>query len=340
MTFDPVVPGTLLVAVAALIVALRALSLRQALRRSAGGHFGPAVLRWTVLTLAMLSLVLAAARPVVGTGTPRASADGGVNVFFVVDRSAASRVEDFGDGASRMAGIRGDMAALVDQYPDGRFAVISFASSSDLDWPLSEDVWSIKPMIAGLSPYPSTSPSGVFDVDAAAASDILRYELDQAGEQFPGAKNLVFYLGSGAAGSRAPQGNFDVASASVAGGAVLGYGSLTGGPVPAQMVDGRVVYLADVPGGPALQAAIDESRLRTIAEQLGLPYVHRDSGQNVTTALTPMSDSPTTNAASGSKRIEVYWVLSLAAAAFLLAEIYLTIRGYRRNRVLRHEVEQ
>ena len=151
MTFNPVLPAAVLFGVAALILTSRVLAPRRA-----------SVLRWIALTLAMLLLVLAAAGPALGARTSQnPSALGTVNVFFVVDRSAASRVEDFGDGASRMAGIRRDMAAVVDQYPGARFAVISFASSADLDWPLSEDVWSLKPMVAALDRIRAHPPEAV-----------------------------------------------------------------------------------------------------------------------------------------------------------------------------------
>ena len=69
--------------------------------------------------------------------TVRVAGDGDPNVFLVVDRSADMRVEDLAGGRVRMAGARDDIAALIDRYPDARFAVIAFASRPSLDWPLS-----------------------------------------------------------------------------------------------------------------------------------------------------------------------------------------------------------
>src|SRR2546422_677522 len=76
-----------------------------------------------------------------------------LNVFIVIDRSVDSRVEDFADHESRMAGIRDDVLAVIDQYPRARFSVIEFASKAAELWPLSADAWSLKPLIQGLSPY-------------------------------------------------------------------------------------------------------------------------------------------------------------------------------------------
>ena len=72
---------------------------------------------------------------------------------------------------------------------------------------------------------------------------MLRYQLIAAGQQYPESKSLVYDFGSGAGGSRAPQGEFDPLPGSVDGGAVFGYG-----------------------------AALNEPGLQRIAQQLGVPY--------------------------------------------------------------------
>jgi Ca-activated chloride channel homolog len=339
MTFQPVLPIAALIGVSCLILFTWALLLGRALRRAGRNRYLPVVVRWSALAAAMLLLVIAAARP--AFGSPRdVAADGGVNVFFVVDRSVSSRVEDFGDGKSRMAGMRRDMAALIDKYPDARFAVIAFASTSDLDWPLSQDVWSLKPKISGLSAYAASNPDALFDVNAAAGADVLRYELQQAADQFPAAKNLVFYLGSGAAGSRVPQGKFDVAGERISGGAVLGYGTPAGGPVPGEVRDGRLSYLTAPGSDTPLQAGFDEARLRDIAGQLKLPYIHRDSGEPLGAALpAPTANASSTPSPEGDY-VELYWIFAIAAGVFILPEIFLSIRHYRRNRVVRQEVDR
>ena len=51
-----------------------------------------------------------------------------------------------------MSAIRNDIEALIDQRPGARFAMIAFASRASLDWPLSEDGWSLRPEVARLTP--------------------------------------------------------------------------------------------------------------------------------------------------------------------------------------------
>lgn len=325
MTFDPVLPALVLGVVGVALIALRLFTLR-----GLGGKSWPALLRWGGLTFALLLMLAAAFRPSIsGSDETAASAQGGpgMNVFFVVDRSVDSRVADFGDRQWRMAGIRADLAALVDKHPGARFAVISFSSAADLTWPLSEDVWSLQAAIAGLSPYTRAAPDATFQVDAGAAADILTYKLQQARQQYPDSPNLVYYFGSGAGGSRVPQSPFGTKPT---GGAVLGYGTTAGGPIPDQVVDGELQYAADAQGTRLINA-IDEPELNAIAEQLGVPYVHRQAGQGIG-AVTAETAPDRFDTSGAGAPVELYWMLTLLAADLLLLEIFLTIRQHRRHR--------
>lgn len=300
MTFDPVLPLPALGAIAAALLALRLVSLRPAAGNTA-------LLRWCGTTLAVLLVLVAAARPGTGTVSEEVTpAAEGANVYFVVDRSADSAIADHGDG-TRMAGIRQDMAALIEAHPGSRFAVIAFASRPAIDWPLSSDTWSLEPVVDALNPY--ADATAVSDqVNAAAAANVLRYQLIAAGQQYPQAENLVYYFGSGAAQSTAPQGEFDTGD--VDGGAVFGYG-----------------------GGPGL----DEPALRKIAEQLGVPYIQREPGQPV-----PQAGTSTTQVSVGPQatpeRTEWYWVFTMLASVLLLTGIYLTARELRRARSTHRQV--
>jgi hypothetical protein len=312
MTFQPVLPAALLVAIAVVVVALRLLTMRR-LHSTAGARW-TTVWRWSGLTLAVLLILIAAARPGVEHGERGAAAAArsaqNTNVFLVVDRSADSAVEDYGDRQSRMSAIRSDIEALIDRYPQARFALIAFASRPSLDWPLSEDAWSLKPEVASLAPYVTDEADE--DVNAAAAANVLRYQLIAAGQQYPDSKSLVFYFGSGAAGSRVPQGEFDPTAGSVDGGAVYGYG-----------------------------AGKDEPGLRRIAEQLGVAYVDRDDAgpiaESAPQGAGPQAERATT-ATGVAGRTELYWVFTLLAAVLLLFELFASIRDVRRTRLARRDV--
>lgn len=304
MTFHPVLPWPILAVVAGALLLARLVALRQALLSA--GRRRRAALRWTGVTLAVLLLIVATTRPALLDDGNRqdatAAAGANLNVFLVVDQSANSGVDDYGDGQPRIAGMRDDIAALIKQYPAARYALVGFASKAALDWPLSEDVWSLRPTIAALG-----SQNAGPEPNAGAADNVLRYQLIEATQQYPGSRNVVLYFGSGAPGSRAPQGDFNVMRGSVAGGAVLGYGRTD---------------------------AIDEAELHRIATQLDVPYIHRDLGQ----PLQPNLPDAARSRADPSERTELYWLPALLAAGLLLAEIYLSVREFRRGRIARRDL--
>ncbi|MDT5104255.1 MAG: Ca-activated chloride channel [Mycobacterium sp.] len=336
MTFQPVLPPLLLAAVAAAIVVVRVVALNRLTavgrtRPAPAGRSeatrGSAQWRWCGLTLAALLLLAAATRPVIGSdeqGTVRVAGDGDPNVFLVVDRSADMRVDDLAGGRERMAGARDDIAALIDRYPHARFAVIAFASRPSLDWPLSQDTWSLRPVMSALTPYAS-APDAVYQTNVGAAGNVLRYQLIGARQQYPRAQNLVFYLGAGAGETQAPQRQFELPDGAVDGGAVLGYGSAHGGAIP---------------GTDVARSVIGERALRGVADQIGVPYVPRDGATPLTGVLadegTDVAPPPPVAAPPG--RAELYWAPAVGAAILILIELYLVLREFRRTRLANADV--
>ena len=90
-----------------------------------------------------------------------------------------------------------------------------------------------------------------------------------------------------------------------------------------------------------MTSAIDETRLRSIAESLGVPYFHREAGQDLTPVLPPVSSgfmADTTAPPDDTVgRVELYWVFAVLASVLLFVEVVLTVREYRRNRMSRSD---
>lgn len=352
MTFDPVLPSGVLIAIASALIVIRMVALYRVLVRSASGRYLRVVLRWCGLTLAVMLVVAAAARPGLTVGAPDAQRDeitqtaAKLNVFFVVDRSVDSRVRDYADGESRMTGIRRDIEALITEYPRARFSVISFSSAASVDWPLSEDVWSLDSVIQGLSPYIRVTSDAVFEVDPAAAAEVLRAKLASAREQFPGSENVVFYFSPGASETHSPATSFDIPDGDIAGGAVLGYGTPDGGLIPTRWADGTLLYLLDPSTGQPVVSTLGEHTLQQVADDLDLPYIHREAGDPIGLVIPAVEPSESAEdpsslvANSSAFRRELYWLATLLAASLILFEIVLTIREYRRNRIAGGDVTQ
>lgn len=252
--------------------------------------------RTYVLVAAAVLLLIALVRPTIGGDEPsvtRIAGDRDPNIFLIVDRSA--------DMADQIDSVRGDIDEVIDRYPNARFALISFDTRPALDWPLSADSWSLRPVLAAVEPF----PRGV-DVltNAGAASTVLRYQLISAVQQYPQAQNLVFYFGSGAPNSEAPQREFQVPGSTVDGGAVFGYG----------------------PGAaPALQA---------VADQIGVDYLPRDQLDSLDGALPEVADvAQDPESPPPVSGFELYWGLAGIAAMLILFEFHQALRHLRRTRL-------
>lgn len=175
MTFEPLLPWAILAVVAGALAVARVVSLRQALWTRRRGR---AVLRWAVVTAAVLLLIAAATRPILLTEnrsatTPEAGEN--LNVFLVADRTAPE--------------ARDDIPAVLDQYPAARYALITFSTRASLVWPLSDDVWSLRPTVAALGPVDA-------EADASLAGNTLQNQLVQATQQYPDSQSVVLYYGS------------------------------------------------------------------------------------------------------------------------------------------------
>ncbi|WP_197376310.1 hypothetical protein [Mycolicibacterium baixiangningiae] len=295
MTFEPIIPFAIFAVVAVALVGARLVTLRQVLAAT-GAHRRRALGRWAAMTLAVALLLLATTRPAITAAaedTGERGSGANTNVFVVLDRTVDAR---------------SDIDALLERYPEARFAVITFAPGPTLAWPLSQDVWSLQPVVDAMVALPPGDPARA---DAAAPGNILRYQLIQAAQQYPGSQNLVVYAGAGAPGAPAPQAGVDVPTDSVSGGAVLGH--------PADGV-------------------IDEATLRSIAEDLGVPYLDRRSGGELPPLEVRSDTAEATEAVPTGSRHELYWLLCLLAAALLLGEIWLSVRELRQSRVARRDV--
>lgn len=297
MTFEPVLPSLLVAALAVVLLTARAITFGRV--RAQGGGWA-AVWRWSALTTAGLLLLVAALGPVAGgnrDAAPRAAGDGEPNIFVLLDRSPDMSVQD-ADGRSRIAAARDDITALIDRYPHARFVLIGFADRPSVDWPLSADTWSLRPLVVATNAHPATTEAA--DANVGAAANILRYQLISAVQQFPRAQNLVFYLGAGAPESQAPQREFQLPENAVHGGAVLGY---------------------DDAGAQAL---------RGVADQIGVPFVPRTDATPLAGALPGDATAGQAPAAVPSATtVELYWVFAAMAALLILVELYLVLRDFR-----------
>lgn len=333
MSLLPILPWWLL---AALMAVATAGIIRQLHRNR---HSRAATLDWAARGLLLALLFAAALRPGVGgVATPAAPAD--VDVFLVVDTTSSIAAEDFG-GEPRLAGVQRDVAAVAAGLAGARFALITFDAAAVVRLPLTTDAGALDTAAGVLAPEITDYARGS---SITAAGPVLAGRLQAARDSHPERLRYVFYLGDGEQTSASPAGQLAVDRGLVDGGAVLGYGTADGGRMRT-FEGGRTgsagaEYIQDgsPAGGGDAVSRIDEDALRSIADTLGVPYVHRtpgDTGDALLNDANPgsMEVPDTVGGGEVPDRGEVSWLLALAAFAVGLRELVFSTRRLRNTRL-------
>ncbi|EFV15121.1 vWA domain-containing protein [Segniliparus rugosus] len=363
MTLSPFLPEWLLVAAAALIVIARSATMWRMLRQARGSARSAQLRRWgrwASVTAALLAVVLAAAGPVAdGEDVVTATANqtkridptgANLNVYLVVDRSISTLARDQGPGEgtarqSRLTAIRADSAALLEKFPEARFSVVDWGRSAEVEWPLSADRYTLGSTLHGLPAYDlgSVSPDGdiadaraLFDVDRGAAAPLLRPMLDYQRTAYPERANVVVYFGCGEHdGVQRPQTSFGDVAGLFDGGVVLGYGTPAGGELLTNAGQGQhpVGMSSSGQGGPApLVIKYDEGSMLRLADDLAVPYAHRQLGENASAVVAAITGpaKPRPDAQASATGFPLYWALLLLASVAGLAESYRFVRDRKR----------
>lgn len=325
MTFSPVLPLPLLIAVFVVLLAFVVWQLVSRENRSRR-------LAWSLRGVMVVLLLLVAVRPgVSGGGGVEAATD--VDVFFVVDTTTSIVAEDYDGSDPRLDGVRSDIVDLVEAYPGAKFSLLSFDSSAIVRVPLTSDATAIANASEVLAPEITIYSTGS---SISQANELLASTLQRADEAEPERSRIVYYFGDGEQTSSAPIESFEDSAQFVSGGYVFGYGTDAGGTMREQTGyydddktdDG---YVTDDSGSPA-RSVIDEQNLRAIADQLGVEYAHR-----TVPGGAPMAEAGSSSLLSGSDPlqggvIELYWIPAAALVLLMAAEAVVVLRRLREIR--------
>lgn len=271
LLFSPLISAAIIAAavIVGVFAALRAASLGAKLRRAA--------------------LALLAATLVITPTVPRSETLAGVNVevYVAVDLTGSMAAEDYDGNKPRLEGVRADLRQLVAELPGARFSVISYSSTTTRQLPLTTDG---RAVVA----WGDTARQELTAYSSGSAIDrpvkTLEGVLKAADKKNPDAKRLLFVLTDGESSTRTEaEGDtknaraFAALKPYIAGGAVLGYGTPSGGNMraydgtPATGAGSDGAFIIDKATGRPAVSKLDAKALQTAASELGVPYVHRSA---------------------------------------------------------------
>ncbi|MCU1407323.1 MAG: hypothetical protein JWQ43_3626 [Glaciihabitans sp.] len=334
LSLNPVLPPLVLLPVLAVMVGL---VIGQIIRQR-GNKLARA---WVIRLAIVLLLAVVALRPTVGGSGPQSESEGGLEVYFVVDTTSSMVAEDYGSGQPRLNGVKTDIAGIARSLPDAEFGLISFDSSAVQRMPVTSDLTALRSAVTVLTQEVTTYSAGS-NIDASI--DLVTRVLTEAANENPDRPRVIYYFGDGEQTAVAEPRSFADIAGLVDGGAVLGYGTETGGPMMSydgysdeQSVPTRIMDYTTTPPSVAI-SRIDEGRLQTIAEQLGVGYEHRDEGDPVTDLVAGINVPPASrDAVPAGIPLELYWIFAIPLALLLVRELVGTATALRDIRPVRRE---
>jgi Ca-activated chloride channel family protein len=253
-----------------------------------------------------------------------------LDVIFVVDTTLSMNALDY-NGGKRLDAVKKDIEYIVDELSGSSFSLISYDSTSSIKLPFTRDSNAIKVAINTLrvpdSLYASGSDITLFKNDLLAMLDRSIKKEDR--------KRIVFIISDGeiTADDAELSSLIDLRD-KVDGGAVLGYGTDSGGKMEVETYrnSGKYEYVKDRSSYPYKEAVskIDETNLNKMADDLGISYVHMTSQNNVNSTISDVRRVKTiTDSNKEYAYSDTYYYFSFLLIPLILFELILDRRIYR-----------
>ena len=252
------------------------------------------------------------------------------DVLFVVDNTISMLAEDYDGDQRRIDAVRADCRYIMEQLPGASFSVLSFGNTARTLLPYTIDTNTVASALDSLNGQTTLYATGT---SLNIVADFLEKSLDNDRDTY----QLVFFISDGEITGDEELKSYSKIKEYIDGGAVLGYGTKKGGKmkVGAFTNDDEPEYLTyyddDFDEQTAL-SKIDEDNLESIADDLGVSYVHMEKQSEIDDELKDILNnmkkaSPDENIKSTDGYTDIYYIFVLPLLLlFIVDYIY-----YRRK---------
>lgn len=197
----------------------------------------------------------------------------GADVLFVIDNTISMFAEDYNGNERRMDAVKRDCEYIMEQLPGAYYSVVAFDNLVRTVTPYTNDAIMTKQSFLTLN------GQGTLYAMGSSMNAVL--------EELPGMLNgdrdnyqVVFFISDGEITNNETLKTVSGISQHVDSGAVLGYGTTEGGPmrmvsyIGAEDEPEYITYYDDNFDERNALSVIDEKNLKSIAENIGIEYVH------------------------------------------------------------------
>ena len=328
MTFSPYLPIPVMAAICIVLIILK--------RKGV----------WNFIRQILISVLIFAVnlRPAFPTNTVTVI-NNDVDVLFVVDNTISMLAEDYGsDDGRRIDAVRADVEAIMNDFAGARFAMITFGDNPVYMVPYTTSPEAIMLAVNTLEGETTryadgTSLNTAYDM----MKDVLEKNVGAVDEDDDDDKEksdaprteriqVVIFISDGEITSNDRLRSFEGIGELADTGAVLGYGTTSGGQMHVRnyALDEEYELLQYYDSSNNLVTAvskIDEGNLKAVAADMGVEYYHMTSPSNVsdvTGAINGMIDSGAfaQTEREGEGKVELYWAFAAGLAVILMYDLF------------------
>lgn len=352
MRLDPLLPVPVLVFVAVAATAL-------VVARVSRGTEVVGVTRWIATILLAFAVVLDPATTDGSSDARRTAAD----VLFVVDSTSSMAAIDFDGGSPRLDGVRADILEIAAEFPGAHFALVRFDSQARIELPWTTNVNALETAVAVIRQERAEFSRGsVLDLANPVIDQMIPRPGNVPGSSGrAGSHSIVFYFSDGEqrrlrapdeqpldlatamivddSGTDAPVAFTDLAT-KTDGGAILGYGTADGAPMiefrgSDEIFTGGSPYVTDYASGSPAISRLDETRLRRIADDWGLPYIPRSEPGGLRDLASALADeAPVVSDGARETLNRWYWVPALGLLALVIWQAVVSVSEARTAKLM------
>ena len=256
-----------------------------------------------------------------------------VHVLFVIDDTISMLAEDYDGKRTRLEGVKEDCQYIVDELPGARFSVISFHNTANLLSPFTNNAEYVKSTIESIYPLDDLFARGS---SMNVAKDVMLHTLQYIKEKRD-TKVVLFFISDGEVTDGSKLESFTEVAQYISNGAVLGYGTESGGNMHVKNYDDELVLVEDESGyvNKAAVSKIDEVNLKKLAKDFGIEYVNRNQGKRLDSIINDVKNSAEVIKKSSDEKKEsnqvetatdIYYFFVIPLLILLLFEVITLIR--------------
>lgn len=259
-----------------------------------------------------------------------------VDVLFVIDKSVSMRALDYDGEKERMEGVVKDCSYIVDTLNGASYSIITFGDTAEMLVPFTSDADMIKAELGAITTEDDFYASGTSMKLAKKEMEkvLKRVQKNKGGA----AKTIVFFISDGEITKEGElYESFGSLKQYVLGGAVLGYGTSSGGKMVSRLYEDQpgssgyyVYYYDNKYNRTTALSKIDEGNLKEVASDMGVGYVHMDKTSKIDATLNKleeqMSESQTTEEKLKSYA-DTYYYFAIALVICLIVDFIIRKRS-------------